>query len=79
MFTRALFWFLTTSHTIKPYEVDEDEYPEDDDYSNDESLNQLVRQILDAAKLDVDAIVEDDPEFISHIGNMIQMWHDQNR
>jgi len=68
------------NNTPKSYEVDEDEYPEDDDYtSNDESLNQLVKEILDAAKLDVDAIVEDDPEFISYIGNMIQIWHNQNR
>ncbi|HPZ23823.1 MAG TPA: hypothetical protein PLC25_03180 [Bacilli bacterium] len=73
--------------TIKPYEVDEDEYPEDDDFkSNDESLKKLVRKILDTtasnlfnSKLEEDDIEEADPELISRIGNMIQMWHDQNR
>ena len=73
--------------TIKPYEVDEDEYPEDDTpvvykpYTSfgDDSLNQLVKEILDAAKLDVDAIEESDPDFIPYIADMIQMWHDKNR
>ena len=70
-----------SNNTPEPYEVDEDEYPEDDNYtsSNDDSLNELVRQILDAVKLDVDAIEESDSELIPHIGNMIQMWHDKNR
>jgi hypothetical protein len=65
----------------KTYEVDEDEFPEDDNYtsSNDDSLNELVRQILDAAKLDVDAIEESDPDFIPYIADMIQSWIDKNR
>jgi hypothetical protein len=57
---------------------------DDEDYFEDQSpvdksLIQLSKEILDAAKLDVDAIEESDPEFISHIANMIEMWHNQNR
>ena len=46
---------------------------------NDDSLNDLVKQILDAVKLDPDEIINSDPEIISHIGNMIKMWCDLNR
>jgi hypothetical protein len=73
--------------TTKPYEVDEDEYPEDDDNKpNDESLNKLVEKIIDTVasnlfsiKLEADDIEESDPEIISRISNMIKMWHDKNR
>ena len=44
----------------------------------DKSLEELVRRILDAAKLDVDAIEESDPEFIPYVGDMIQMWANEN-
>ena len=50
-----------------------------DENQIDPSLRQLVEKILDAAKLDVDAIEESDPEFIPYIANMIEMWHNQNR
>lgn len=38
----------------------------------DSSLEKLVKQILDAAKLDVDAIEESDPDFIPYIADMIK-------
>jgi hypothetical protein len=48
-----------------------------DENEIDPSLTELVKDILNAAKLDVDAIEESDPEFISYIANMIKMWHDK--
>jgi len=48
-----------------------------DENEIDPSLTELVKNILNAAKLDVDAIEESDPEFISYIANMIKMWHDK--
>lgn len=42
--------------------------------SNDESLKKLVRQILDACKIDVDLVEESDPEFIGYISSMIKDW-----
>ena len=47
--------------------------------SNNDSLNELAKRILDAAKLDVDAIEESDPDFIPYIADMIQSWIDKNR
>lgn len=77
------------NNTIKPYEVDEDEYPEDFPTKpgfvekrmrqQKESVIQLAKQILDAAKLDVDSIEESDPDFIPYIADMIQTWYNQNR
>ncbi len=45
-----------------------------DENEIDPSLKELVERILDAAKLDVDAIKESDPDFIGYIGNMIKKW-----
>jgi hypothetical protein len=42
--------------------------------TNSEPVENLVERILDACKLDVDAIKESDPEFIGYIGDMIQEW-----
>jgi hypothetical protein len=57
---------------------------DDEDYFEDQSpvdksLIQLSKEILDAAKLDVDAIEESDPDFIPYIADMIQKWCNQNR
>jgi hypothetical protein len=41
----------------------------------DDSLNQLVRSILSACKMDVREVEESDPEFIPDIANMIKEWH----
>jgi len=38
----------------------------------DSPLRQLAKQILDAVKLDVDAIEESDPDFIPYIADMIK-------
>lgn len=65
------------------WENDEDEDEEwkaydrikkSDKSQDDAALTQLVKQILDAAKLDVDAIEESDPEFIPYIADMIKNW-----
>lgn len=52
--------------------------PIEKDISNDEigtgSLTNLVRNILDACKLDVDEIEYEDPDFIPYISNMILEW-----
>lgn len=67
-----------------PWSVDEDEYPEyfptkQGFVEKRESVIELARQILDAAKLDVDAIEKSEPEFIPHIAKMIEMWYKGNR
>jgi len=49
-----------------------------DENEIDPSLIELAKQILDASKLDVDAIEESDPEFIPYIADMIKSWHDKN-
>jgi len=56
---------------------DEDDF--EDQSPVDKSLIQLSKEILDAAKLDVDAIEESDPDFIPYIADMIQSWIDKNR
>jgi hypothetical protein len=43
------------------------------------SLTQLVRNILDDCKLDVDAIEECDPDFIGYISDRILQWHNENK
>lgn len=72
-----------------PWMKDEDEYPEDFPTKpgfvekrmrqQKESVIKLAKQILDAAKLDVDSIEESDPDFIPYIADMIQTWYNQNR
>jgi hypothetical protein len=42
------------------------------------SLRNLVEDILEAAKLDSDAIDESDPEFIPYIMTMIENWMKKN-
>lgn len=44
---------------------------------DDEGLNQLVRNILDACKMDSDEVEEADPDFIPYIADMIYEWHEK--
>lgn len=51
-----------------------------DEQGNDnDSLRDLVEDILDTAKLDPDAIDEADPDLIPHIMTMIENWIKKNR
>lgn len=43
-----------------------------------DSSIKLAREILDAAKLDVDGIEESDPDFIPYISDMILKWYNEN-
>ena len=47
--------------------------------SNINTSEKLVEDILDACKLDVDGIREDDPDFIPYIADMINKWHEENK
>ena len=44
-----------------------------------DSSIKLAKQILDAAKLDVDDIQENDPDFIPYISDMILKWYNENK
>ena len=43
-----------------------------------DSLEELVKNILNDCKLSVDAIQGDDPDFIGYLSDMIFKWHQKN-
>jgi hypothetical protein len=43
------------------------------------SLRNLVEDIIESCKLDVDAIKENDPDFVPYIMNMIENWVKNNK
>jgi hypothetical protein len=45
----------------------------------DNSLRELVRNILSDCKIDVDVVEKEDPEFIEYLGNQILDWHNNNK
>jgi len=67
------FLQIILDETLRDEEAMENEEP-----TNSEPVEKLVERILDACKLDVDAIKESDPEFIGYIGDMIQEWTKNN-
>jgi len=60
------------------YDEWEDE-TETESGDDSEPIENLVERILDAAKLDVDAIKENDPEFVDYICSMITDWMKNNK
>jgi len=44
----------------------------------EDSLTELVKNVLDACKMDIDEVEESDPDFIPYITDMIRVWHENN-